>query len=122
MQEEKHILVVDDADGIRAFLSILLQSEGYTVHEAATALEGMETIRTQPVDMVTLDLGLPDMDGLEVLKNVKQEAPGIPVAVLSVRNDSQTRKTAHDLGAEHYLSKPFEAQEVLEVVHKTLEA
>lgn len=122
MHEEKHILVVDDTASIRSLLSILLQSEGYVVHQAATAMQGLDLLRSQPIDMVTLDLGLPDMDGLDMLESMKQTRPDLPVTILSVRNDTLTKKTAFALGVEHYLTKPFEIQEVLEVVHDSLGA
>lgn len=120
MHKEKHIVIVDDAESIRSFLGIILESEGYVTHEAATAAEGFAALHELRVDMLTLDLGLPDMDGLAMLKQVKREYPELPVVVISVRNDGASQKAAQALGAEHYLTKPFEAYDVLEIVHDTL--
>lgn len=120
MHKEKHIVIIDDAEGIRSFLSLILEAEGYVVHQASSAEKGLEIIHNQPIDMVTLDLGLPGMDGTEMLEIVKQDYPELPVAVISVRDDLLTKQMVRTLGADYYLAKPFEANDVLDVVNETL--
>ena len=120
MKKQPHILVVDDDESIRSLLSVMLESEGYRVTEAANAAEALEQAGDQSFDMMTLDLGLPDKDGLDVLKEVKQSHPDLPIVIISVRNDPATRKTAFERGAAYYISKPFESHEVLEAIEEAL--
>jgi len=120
MSQDKHILVVDDTPSIRAFLTILLESEGYRVFEAENARQGLQIIQQASIHMMTLDLGLPDMDGLDVLQSVKMHHPQLPVSILSVRHDPETKRKAFALGANHYLIKPFDTEQMLEMVEATL--
>ncbi len=120
MSKRKNILVVDDDQGIRSLLSIILISEGYGVTEAANGKQALKKADNESIDMMTLDLGLPDMDGLDVLERIKRDRPDLPVAIVSVRNDHTTIKKAQALGAEHYITKPFESYELLEAVEEAV--
>jgi two-component system, OmpR family, KDP operon response regulator KdpE len=106
------ILVVDDEPQIRKFLEISLRAEGYVVREAATGREGLETLATRGADLVVLDLGLPDLDGHDVLRQLR-EWTAVPVIVLSVRASEAEKVRALDSGANDYVTKPFGIQELM---------
>ena len=106
------ILVVDDEPQIRRFLSASLNSHEYTVIEAHTGNEAIRLCTTAQPDLVILDLGLPDMDGREVLSRIR-EWSRVPIIVLSVRFDEQDKIDALDRGADDYVTKPFGMGELL---------
>ena len=106
------ILIVDDEAQIRRFLQISLEAHGYRVHEATTAEDGLVQAAMSRPDLVILDLGLPDQDGISVLKRLR-EWTHIPIIVLSVRNHESDKIDALDAGADDYLSKPFSTGELL---------
>jgi two-component system KDP operon response regulator KdpE len=105
------VLVVDDEAAIRRFLRVTLESQGYRVREAATAAEGLIEARTQRPDLILLDLGLPDADGLDVTKQLRAES-GTPIVVVSARGQEQDKVAALDAGADDYVSKPFGVAEL----------
>ena len=105
------ILVMDDEAQIRRFLAISLRAQGYDVAEAASGREGLEALATRGADLVVLDLGLPDMDGLEVLQDLRTWS-SVPVVVLSVRAAEDQKVAALDAGANDYVTKPFGVQEL----------
>lgn len=106
------ILIVEDDAPIRRFLRVALEAEGHDVREAATAREGIaRAVRDQP-SAIILDLGLPDADGLTVLREVRSWSQ-IPVLVLSVRSDDAGKIAALDGGAQDYVTKPFSTGELL---------
>jgi two-component system KDP operon response regulator KdpE len=106
------VLVVDDEIQIRRLLRVSLTASGYTFHEAATGQAGLEQAALLRPDVVVLDLGLPDMDGLEVLRSLR-EWSSVPVVVLSVRDADADKIALLDAGADDYLSKPFSIGELL---------
>jgi two-component system KDP operon response regulator KdpE len=106
------VLVIDDESQIRKFLEISLRSQGYSVAEAATGRDGLERLATRGADLVVLDLGLPDMDGQEVLRELREWSRA-PVIVLSVRASEQEKVRALDAGANDYVTKPFGIQELM---------
>lgn len=113
MPEEKElILLIEDEPQMRRFLRITLQSQGYRLVEAATAQEGLMQASTRNPDVVLLDLGLPDLDGLEVTKRLR-EWTQTPIIVISAREQEQDKVRALDAGADDYLTKPFNAGELL---------
>lgn len=101
-----HILIVEDEQAIRRLLKASLSSEGYSVSEAATGREGLSTATSQPPDVVILDLGLPDMDGQEVLQRLREWCSA-PVIVLTARDQESQKVQALDHGADDYMTKPF---------------
>lgn len=106
------VLVIDDEAQIRRLLRLCLERAGYDVVEAANGDQGIgEAVRCRP-DAVLLDLGLPDMDGLKVLKRLREWAE-TPVIVVSVRADEEDKITALDSGANDYITKPFSTGELL---------
>jgi two-component system KDP operon response regulator KdpE len=113
MSENKlRVLVVDDEQPIRRFLRVTLTSQGYTVFEAATGQEALSGAVSYKPDIVILDLGLPDIDGVDVTRLLRQQAQ-IPVIVLSVRGSESDKVAALDAGADDYLTKPFGTGELL---------
>src|ERR1700730_7891534 len=105
-------LVIDDEVQIRRLLRVALESENYQVHEAETGQEGLVEIANRKTAVILLDLGLPDMDGLDVLKRLREWSEA-PVLVLSVRDDEAGKIAALDAGAEDYVTKPFSTPELL---------
>ena len=113
MPEEKElILLIEDEPQMRRFLRITLQSQGYRLVEAATAQEGLIQATTRNPDVVLLDLGLPDLDGLEVAKRLR-EWTQTPIIVISAREQELDKVKALDAGVDDYLTKPFNAGELL---------
>lgn len=113
MPDEKElILLIEDEPQMRRFLRITLQSQGYRLIEAATAQEGLIQATTRNPDVVLLDLGLPDLDGLEVAKRLR-EWTQTPIIVISAREQELDKVKALDAGADDYLTKPFNAGELL---------
>jgi two-component system KDP operon response regulator KdpE len=113
MTEDKElILLIEDEPQMRRFLRITLQSHGYRLIEAATAQDGLMQATTRNPDVVLLDLGLPDLDGLEVTKRLR-EWTQTPIIVISAREQEQDKVKALDAGADDYLTKPFNAGELL---------
>ena len=106
------ICIIDDESQIRKFLKLSLEAHEYTVIEAATGREGFDLIRSSNPDCVILDLSLPDMDGLQVLKMIREHS-GVPVIILSVRNSENDKIELLDAGANDYLTKPFGIGELL---------
>jgi len=106
------ILVIEDEAPIRKYLRVTLQTHGYRVEEASTGLEGLRVTRSAKPDVVLLDLGLPDGDGLERVKELRAES-SVPIIVVSARGREEDKVLALDLGADDYLSKPFGTSELL---------
>lgn len=106
-----HILLIDDEVQIRRFLGISLRAQGYRVTEAANGREGLEALATRGADLVILDLGLPDIDGQDVLRELRGWS-SVPVMVLSVRASEAGKVAALDAGANDYVTKPFGVQEL----------
>nr|WP_322800364.1 response regulator [Thermoflexus sp.] len=115
----KRILIVDDERAIRRFLRLILEAHGYAVLEAVDGQEALQLTATQRPDLLLLDLGLPDIDGVEVLRRLR-EWTGVPVIVLSVREREEDKIAALDAGADDYLTKPFGAGELLARIRAAL--
>jgi two-component system, OmpR family, KDP operon response regulator KdpE len=106
------IVVVEDEPDIRRFLRASLLSKGYRLVEAATGREGLEAAETRQPDLIILDLGLPDVDGLEVIRRVREWSL-VPIIVLSAKGQETTKVAALDAGADDYIAKPFGVSELL---------
>ncbi|HXU28304.1 MAG TPA: response regulator [Bacteroidia bacterium] len=109
---KQEILVIDDEAQIRKLLEITLRNNDYKVVEAATATEGLLLAASHPPDLILLDIGLPDENGLEVLKKLRQWY-NKPIIILSVQNDEENIIKALDSDASDYLTKPFRTGELL---------
>jgi len=105
-------LIIDDELQIRRLLRACLEGNGYRVLEAGTGQEGITQVAQHPPDLVLLDLGLPDMDGVAVLKRIREWSQ-VPVVVLSVRDREEDKVSALDNGADDYINKPFSSTELL---------
>jgi two-component system KDP operon response regulator KdpE len=106
------ILIIDDDDQIRRFLRASLTANGYLVIEAANAADGERRARADRPDLILLDLGLPDRDGIDVLKDLRAWTK-VPVIILSARGEEASKVKALDLGADDYVTKPFGTGELL---------
>jgi len=106
------ILMIEDEKEIRKFLKLTLTTHGYALLEAKDGKEGLRLLTTLRPELVILDLGLPDMDGLNIIKQVR-ECGDTPIIVLSARGGDQDKIDALELGADDYLTKPFSAGELL---------
>jgi two-component system KDP operon response regulator KdpE len=115
------VLVIDDEPQIRKFLDIALRAQGYAVELAENGNGGLETLATRGADLVILDLGLPDRDGHDVLRELRQWS-GVPVILLTVRSSESEKVAALDGGANDYVTKPFGVQELMARVRALLRA
>ncbi len=113
------VVVIEDEPQIRRFVRSALEAEGWQVHEADTAKKGLTEAGTRKPDLLVLDLGLPDGDGLELIRDVRSWS-AVPIIVLSARADEADKIAALDAGADDYLTKPFGVGELLARVRANL--
>ena len=111
-KHEELILIVEDNPQIMNFISYVLKQENYPHITANTAQDALSAIVSQHIDLTLLDLGLPDFDGIEVIKKVR-EWSDMPIIVVSARDQDKEKANALDLGADDYLTKPFSATELM---------
>lgn len=111
--------MIDDEPQIRRLLAIMLESEGFAVIEATTAKEGINMVANHPPDLVLLDIGLPDQNGHDVLKHLR-EWYSKPIIILSVQNSEEDIVCALDAGANDYLVKPFRSGELMARIRSSL--
>jgi two-component system KDP operon response regulator KdpE len=107
-----HILVVDDEASIRRYLRAALSAQGFVVYEAAFGQEALKLSLSNPIDLIILDLGLPDLDGIEVTRRLREWSK-LPIIVLSVREAESDKIAALDMGANDYITKPFGTGELM---------
>ncbi len=112
MPDKARILVIEDELPIRRFLRASLEAHGFEFLEAENAKDGIHEAATRQPDLIILDLGLPDLDGLAVIKQVR-EWTAVPIVVLSARGQEKDKVAALDAGADDYLTKPFGVEELL---------
>jgi two-component system, OmpR family, KDP operon response regulator KdpE len=113
MNDRPEILIIEDDLQIRRFLRTTLCAESYRLREATTAADGMAFVTERAPQVILLDLGLPDGDGIEVIRQVRQTDRNLPIIVLSVRSDERDKIDALDAGADDFVSKPFAVGELL---------
>jgi two-component system, OmpR family, KDP operon response regulator KdpE len=106
------VVLIEDEPPIRRFLRATLAGQGYKLFEAGTGADGVVEVGSRQPDVVIVDLGLPDMDGLDVIRRIR-EWSGVPIIVLSARGQERDKVAALDAGADDYVSKPFSAGELL---------
>ncbi|GAC1641627.1 MAG: two-component system response regulator KdpE [Candidatus Acidiferrum sp.] len=106
------ILIVDDAQQVRRVLRTALSAEGYTIFEAGTGEEALESLRTSPPDAILLDVNMPGMTGLATCQEIRRHSD-VPIVMLTVRNAERDKVMALDAGADDYVVKPFGMQELL---------
>src|SRR3954454_16127816 len=112
MKTQRSALIIDDEKQIRRLLRFALEAAGHHVYEAQTGSEGLKEIVQRQPDVVLLDLGLPDMEGVTLLRRLR-EWSDVPVLILSVRDDAEEKVAALDAGADDYVTKPFDTAELL---------
>ena len=113
------VLIVDDEPPIRKLLRMGLGTQGYHIIDAPNAKAALELMSAEP-DLVILDLGLPDMQGLDLLRQIRQLREDVPIVVLSSRGDEVAKVEALDLGADDYVTKPFGMEELLARIRAAL--
>lgn len=114
------ILVVDDNKGVLEFLLLLLSKHGLAVIGTSSGSECLEIVKSQPVDLVILDVMMPVMDGLEVCRQLKKLKAAVPIILLTARDDMTTRAAAMDLGVSEFVAKPVNNQDLLNRVRMQL--
>jgi DNA-binding NtrC family response regulator len=121
MTEKRHILIVDDERPILLTLEALLQRHGYRVDAAASASQGLRSMKATTPNVVLLDLQLPDGDGLEMLDQIKAEFPHVEVIILTAHDSLNNAIESIKRGAFHFISKPYAPEELLSLIDKALE-
>jgi two-component system KDP operon response regulator KdpE len=109
----QRVLIVDDEPPIRRFLRTGLSAQGYQVFEAEDGLSAHTALQRNAIDVLVLDLGLPGVDGFDVIKQLRESGSAVPIIVLSSRSDEAGKVRALDLGADDYVTKPFGMDELL---------
>ena len=111
-EEGQRVLVVDDENSIRRYLRAALGAQGFVIHEAANGQEAINAVLDHHPDIIILDLGLPDFDGIEVTRRLREWSK-TPIIILSVREAENDKIAALDAGADDYLTKPFSTGELM---------
>ena len=119
MSQEATIVLIEDESEIRRFLRTTLPGHGFRIYEATTGQGGLIEVKTRNPDLILLDLGLPDLDGIDVIRQVREWTP-TPIIVLSAREQEQQKVSALDLGADDYVTKPFGINELLARIRTAL--
>ena len=117
---KKKVLIVDDQNGIRVLLEEVFNSEGYETFQAANGKTALEIVRKEAPDLVLLDMKIPGMDGLDILKHIKKINEKIKVIMMTAYGELDMIKEATDLGALMHFTKPFDIDELRVAVHKQL--
>ena len=120
-KQSKHkVLIVDDQNGIRILLVEVFSSEGYETFQAANGKAALEIVKMHAPDLALLDMKIPGMDGLEILKHIKQMNPDIKVIMMTAYGELDMIKEATDLGALMHFTKPFDIDEMRQAVNMQL--
>lgn len=110
------VLVIDDEPSVVRFLRALLETDGYSVHEATTGPVGLELLRTVDPDAVLLDVMMPGMDGVEACMRIRADHPSLPVVILTARDDRDLEDRCLAAGAQRFLTKPLLPGQLTEVL------
>ncbi|MCR8644347.1 response regulator transcription factor [Paenibacillus sp. N1-5-1-14] len=110
---EQRVLIVDDEWNMRNLIRIYLKKEGFTTFEAANGYEALSMMKAQAFDMMILDVMMPGMDGWEVCKTIRKSDSNIPILMLTARSETKDKVAGLGLGADDYLTKPFEPEELV---------
>jgi two-component system response regulator HydG len=122
MFDKKHILVVDDEDGLRITLQKELTAEGYTVDTASDGDEAIASIPTKAFDLVLLDIKMTRVHGMEVLKFIKKDYPAVKVIMLTAYADLKNAMESRRLGADDFVTKPYDLYDLVATIKKVLKA
>jgi two-component system chemotaxis response regulator CheY len=120
----KTVLSVDDSASMRQMVKLTLTSAGYAVTEAANGAEGLAKAKTAPADMVVTDLNMPVMDGLSLIRELRQLPAyrGVPIIFLTTESDAAVKQQAKEAGATGWITKPFKQEQLVAVARKLLGA
>src|SRR5258708_2886728 len=121
MNAKPLIGIVDDERNIQATLAAILERRGYAAVSAFTGRQGLQIIAEHSLDVLLLDLGLPDGEGLDLLKTIRQEHPQLPIIVVTANDSLNNAIASIKIGAFHFISKPYVPEELLSLVSKALE-
>lgn len=113
----KKLLIVDDQMGIRLLLDEVFRREGFVTRLAANGMEALQIVKEEVPDCVLLDMKMPGIDGIEVLKRLKSEWPDVPVMMMTAYGEIELTDDALSIGAEKYFTKPFDIYEVRDAVN-----
>lgn len=116
---DKKILIVDDQFGIRILLTEILQSDGYTLFQASNGMQALEIVEEHEPDLVLLDMKIPGMDGLEILRRIKEIKPATEVMMMTAYGELNMIKEAMRLGAQKHFIKPFDIDEVRKEIRES---
>lgn len=116
----KQILIVDDAAFMRMMIRDILSKDGYVIHEATNGAEAVEKYKEINPDLVTMDITMPDVDGIEALRMIRETDPNATVLMVSAMGQQKLILEALEAGASDFIVKPFQPTKVLEIVHKAL--
>lgn len=119
MDTKSSIVIIEDEKNISRFIAAALSSRGYQTACSHTGMEGLRLIKENKPDVVLLDLGLPDIDGLEIITKVREFSP-VPIIVISARSLERSKVAALDMGADDYLTKPFGTEELMARIRTAL--
>ena len=114
---QRKLLIVDDQNGIRVLLMEVFNSEGYLTYQASNGKQALEIVQSESPDLVLLDMKIPGMDGLEILKHIKQINSDIKVIMMTAYGELDMIKEATDLGALMHFTKPFDIDELRQAVN-----
>ena len=120
MKSKPHVLIVDDEPNVRRVLATLLEQAGYATTRAESGKVALDLVRAKDPDLVLTDLKMPGMDGLELLRHLREGFPEIPVVMLTAHGTVENAVGAMKEGAHDFLTKPFDKEHVVEIVGKAL--
>src|SRR3954471_4798434 len=115
------ILIVDDEPGMRQLLTIVFGREGHEVGAAENGRRALEVLRAQPADLIVSDVRMPDMGGIELLREARELLPDVAVVMMTAFATVETAREAFKLGADDFIQKPFDVDELKLIVEKALE-
>ena len=116
-----NILIVDDEQSYRQLLSLVFQEEGHELRTAMNGRQALDEVQREPADVIVSDVKMPDMDGIELLRAVRETLPDIGVILMTAFASVDTAREAFKLGADDFIQKPFDVEELKLIVRKTLE-
>ena len=114
------LLIIEDNPSTLKMLTFMLSNEGYKVHAAATGAAGLELLGSEAIDLLVLDMMLPDMDGLEICRKVREQGVKLPILVISALSQPQYKTAALQEGVDDYMTKPFDPSEVIARIHSLI--
>ena len=120
MEPEFSVLVVDDNESIREVLAVILSGSGYRCESVKNGVEAMQRVRQSRFDAVVTDLEMPEMDGIALTREIRQQFSSLPVMVMTGHSDEEHRETAFRAGAREFLSKPFDIPDLIRKLHGML--